>query len=85
MRYGGLGIADPTETAYKEYTALCAITKDLSNLILHPEQDLSLYDVEATAGKIKALKTSKDLFLTGKLEDIKSNIRCFIKKMSRFQ
>ena len=58
MRYGGLGIADPTETADREYMASCAVTEDLSNLILHQEQDMSLYDVEATAGKIKALKTS---------------------------
>ena len=59
VRLGGLGIADPTETADREYEASCTITEDLANLILMQEQDLSLYDTERTALKVKKIESSK--------------------------
>ena len=66
VRFGGLGISNPVETAIREYNASCSITEDLSSLIMRQEQDLSLYNPEATKNKIKLLKTEKESFLTEK-------------------
>ena len=74
VRYGGLGIANPTETADREYEASRYVTEDLVTLISNQEQDLSLLDTEQVDIKIKALKTAKDTFLSEKLNTIKSNI-----------
>ena len=74
VRYGGLGIANPVETAHREYEASCIITEDLVNLILNQKQDLSLLDTELIEDKIKALKNAKNNFYTEKFEEIKSNI-----------
>ena len=74
VRYGGLGIADPTITAHREYEASCLITEDLVNLISHQEQDLSLLNTEEITEKIKALKNAKEAFYTEQFEDIKVQI-----------
>ena len=70
VRFGGLGIADPTETADREYEASCTITEDLANLILRQEQDLSHYDAERTSLKVKNLKAAKEAFLTEKFNSL---------------
>ena len=70
VRYGGLGITDPTETADREYEASVKITEDLSNLILLQEQDLSLYNRQVTAEKIKTLKAAKEQYLSEKFNEI---------------
>ena len=69
VRYGGLGIADPTETADREYEASRRITEDLSNLILRQEQDLSLYNRDVTTEKVKLLKAAKEAYLIEKFEE----------------
>ena len=53
VRFGGLGIADPSETADREYNASKRVTVNLTNLILQQQQDISLYDSEATAAIVK--------------------------------
>ncbi len=72
VRYGGLGIADPTETADREYDASRSVTESLANLILHQQQDISRYDREAVSTKIKQLQHAKDQHLTQKLDEIRS-------------
>ena len=74
VRYGGLGIADPTETCDREYEASFNITEDLSSLILMQEQDLSLYNRQATAEKVKILKAAKEKYLSEKFEEIISTV-----------
>ena len=74
MRFGGLGIADPTETANREYNASCTVTENLSELILQQQQDLSLYDSENTNEKVKTLKNEKNRFLAEKLQGILDSI-----------
>ena len=82
VRYGGFGIADPTETADREYDASRSVTEGLANQILHQHQDFALYDQEAVSSIIKHLQCAKDLYLTQKLEQIKrctenpSLVRC---------
>ena len=74
VRYGGLGITDPTESANREYEASCSITSALSTLIMQQQQDLSYYDQESVALKIKQLQKAKDLHLNEKFERIKGLI-----------
>ena len=74
VRFGGLGLANPTETAHREYEASCIITEDLVHLILNQEQDLSLLDTELISEKVNALKSAKNALHTQKFEEIKTNI-----------
>ena len=85
VRLGGLGIANPTETADREYEASCIITEDLANFILRQEQDLSLYDSERTAVKVKHLKAAKETFLTEKFNKLyEETSDCIFKRCMLF-
>ena len=44
LRYGGLGIQNPTKTADREYQASKRITSQLTELIFNQDQDLSKLD-----------------------------------------
>ena len=55
VRFGGLGISDPSENADREYAASKRITKNLSDLIIQQQQDISFYNQESTAQIIKDL------------------------------
>ena len=74
VRYGGLGIANPTECADREYEASCSITNQLASLILQQQQDLSFYNQELVSQKIKDLQKAKDLHLSEKFDQIKGCI-----------
>ena len=80
VRYGGLGIANPVETADREYAASQMVTQNLTQLILQQNQDLSLYDKEDTANTIKDLKNAKELYLKNKLEDILNTVEPPLKR-----
>ena len=64
IRFSELGIANPSLTADREYDASRTVTEDLADLILRQEQDLSLYNPERTAEKVKNLKAAKELYLS---------------------
>ena len=66
-----MGIADPTESAGREYEASVSITTPLSNLILQQQQDISYYAQESVSLKIKELQRAKDLHLNEKFERVK--------------
>ena len=70
VRFGGLGVANPVETACREYYASKAVTQGLADLILHQEQDLSLYSSERTLEIVKEVKHCKESFLKEKYADI---------------
>ena len=40
LRYGGIGIQNPTTTADREYAASIKITEQLTELIINQDQDL---------------------------------------------
>ena len=44
VRFGGIGIANPTENAQREYDASKRVTSGLCHLILQQKQDFSLYN-----------------------------------------
>ena len=74
VRFGGIGLANPVETADREYSASKRVTENLSNLILQQNQDISLYNKEIVANIIKEVKSEKEAYLNEKLQDLTSNI-----------
>ena len=74
VRFGGLGIANPSENSEREYNASLKVTKGLSDMILKQEQDLTLYNQEAVDSIVKDLKKSKDEFLSDKFDNILSSL-----------
>ena len=70
MRYGGLGIANPVETAEREYQASITVTENLAELIYNQEQNLDNYDTKRQAEIISNLKTAKDKYLLTKYKNI---------------
>ena len=70
VRYGGLGISDPSKTAEREYHASVVITEDLTGLLYQQEQDLSLFDAERQQLLIKELKASKESIISNDLNII---------------
>ena len=63
VRFGGLGIANPSETANREYNASKVITQNLTRLILQQKQDFSLYDNAQTLQSIKEVQKGKETYL----------------------
>ena len=70
VRYGGLGIANPVETAEREYQASITVTENLAELIYNQEQNLDNYDTKRQAEIISNLKTAKDKYLLTKYKNI---------------
>ena len=50
------------------------VTENLANLILNQEQDISLYDEEATNSILKEIQSQKETFLKQKFQDLASSI-----------
>ena len=74
VRFGGLGLLNPVETAEREFIASKKVTENLANLILNQEQDISLYDEEATNSILKEIQSQKETFLKQKFQDLASSI-----------
>ena len=70
VRFGGLGITNPSETANREYLASKRVTADLCGLILQQLQDISLYNSDRTASIVKDIKSEKEAFLNQKFKDL---------------
>ena len=62
VRFGGLGIANPSETADREYNASRKVTADLKNLIIAQQQDMALYNSERIITAVKEVKAKKRFF-----------------------
>ena len=53
VRYGGLGILNPVETAEREFQNSCTITQNLTAIIENQETDLRHYDAVKMKQNIK--------------------------------
>ncbi len=60
LRWGGLGIQNPMETAEREYEASRRITEQLTGLIYNQDQDLTKLDMLAISKVKTELKTDKE-------------------------
>lgn len=72
LRFGGLGIQDPTKVADKEFSASVILTEELSDLILKQDHDLSKIRKENTVEKKKNLKLRKEIEHLQTFEETKS-------------
>jgi hypothetical protein len=70
LRYGGLGIQDPTETSDREYKASTEITEDLTNLILQQNQDVTQLDKAKMVEHKKTTKLAREGLYKAELDDI---------------
>ena len=61
LRFGGLGIQDPMQTADKEFEASVLLTEELSDLILKQDHDLTKLQRGSVIEKKKNLKLKKEL------------------------
>ena len=72
VRYGGLGIQDPSETAEREFYNSTLVTQNLTSLIEKQETDLNNLDGDRIKEIAAQIKTEKEEYFMQKLEDIKS-------------
>ena len=74
LRFGGLGIQNPTKTADREYQASKRITSQLTELIFNQDQDLSKLD-RSFISKTKAdLKMEKEISYAAEKSRVESRI-----------
>ena len=72
VRLGGMGIQDPTMTCDVEFLNSSRVTKNLTDLIINQEQNLSGYDAATVAGEILRSRAEKDESFITKLEEVKT-------------
>ena len=62
-RHGGLGIQNPVSTADKEYATSIEVTRDLTDMIIAQDMDLTNLDQNKMKEKINKLKREKEVAL----------------------
>ena len=72
VRFGGLGLLDPTETADHEFQSSLKITSNLKNMIVNQERTLESLDEEETKILINRIKEEKEKRLTQVFEQLKA-------------
>ena len=60
VRYGGLGISDPSATSDKEYSTSKKMTQNLARLILQQDQSLENYEPDQVASELQTLKVIRE-------------------------
>ena len=74
VRYGGLGITNPVETADREYETSLKLTEDLTTLICNQETSLRSLDREKIESRAKGLKLLKETQLKTELSRIMNRL-----------
>ena len=74
VRFGGIGIQNPVETAEREYETSVKITENLATLIYHQEQDLGRYNEARVKATMNELKADKEKHLSNVFEYIKTRV-----------
>ena len=80
LRYGGLGIQNPEKTSDREYVASKKITKQLTELIVNQDQDLSKLDKSLICKTKADLKLEKEIAFAAEKKRIESLITSEPKK-----
>ena len=62
-RHGGLGIQNPVSTADKEYATSIEVTRDLTDMIIAQDMDLTKLDQNKMKEKINKVKREKEVAL----------------------
>ena len=69
VRFGGLGIADPTKASF-EYIASTTITANLTKIIFNQEEDFKNYNNDQVNKNIAEIKSLKESRLKEEFEEI---------------
>ena len=83
VRLGGLGIANPVQTADREYETSRKVTANLTELIKLQEFSLESYNQKSVRACISRLKEEKELTLKQKLVDILAELKKSDKRAAR--
>ena len=73
VRYGGLGIVNPSNSAH-EFDASTSITQSLTQIIYNQEKDFENYDIEEVKEHISNMKKQKEEKIEEELELIKEAV-----------
>ena len=63
LPYSGLGIQNPLSTADREYSTSIEVTRDLTDMIIAQDMDLTKLDQNKMKEKINKLKREKEVAL----------------------
>ena len=74
VRYGGLGIINPVETAEREYQTSVKVTEELADLIYRQATSLKELDKVRIKGRKDSLKLLKEMRLKKELEEIMKEV-----------
>ena len=80
LRFGGLGIQNPIETADREYQSSLDVTEQLTNLICTQAQTLVDFDRKEVRGKKNQLKIKKEQLFRIEIDDISKEMDDSMKK-----
>ena len=72
VRFGGIGILNPVESADLEYETSTKITENLKNIIVHQERTLENLHEDRVKATINKTKQDKEKRLTEEFESIKT-------------
>ena len=75
VRFGGIGILNPVETANFEYETSIKITGNLTNIIYHQENTWENYSEERVKNTISKTKQDKEKRLLQEFESIKALVK----------
>ena len=81
VRYGGMGILNPVETADEEFNASTYITEGLTQIIKAQDIDFRNYDQEDAGNRIKIAKSTKETNLKTKYNNILDTVNGKCKRM----
>ena len=80
IRFGGLGILNPTQTSEVEFETSLKITANLKELIVNQETTLDNYNEEQVKNVINKCKQDKGKRLTQEFENIKAQVNESMKR-----
>ena len=75
VRYGGLGIADPSTTSDREYSTSKKVTENLTRLIIQQDQSLENYESEhVTSELLKTLEAVREASFKQRAKEIMTQV-----------
>ena len=74
VRYGGMGISNPAETADEEFKASAFITEGLTKIIKDQDMDFSNYNNEDASNRIKIAKSTKEQNIKTKCNNLMNRV-----------
>ena len=81
VRFGGMGINDPSKSSSHEFEASKKITRSLTDIIVNQEGDYQNYDKREVDNQVLAVKSRKEKRLENELKEIYSAVSSKMKRV----